>query len=120
MLLDGLLERRREEESALAQVSYSEDGQWGAVADQEYRYRPMVAPGGYAWCPSQGEEVLLLRTGSGEFCAGVPGDPQGLAPGEVRISGPAGSYIWLKADGTVVINGQAFQPPAEENQGTEG
>lgn len=119
MLLDGLLERRREEESALAQVSYSEDGQWGAVADQEYRYRPMVAPGGYAWCPSQGEEVLLLRTGAGNSAPGCRGPP-GAGPGEVRISGPAGSYIWLKADGTVVINGQAFQPPAEENQGTEG
>ena len=111
MLLGKLLERREEEGSGLARVSYAGEGAWGAVADQEYRHRPMAAPGGYSWCPRQGEEVLLLRTAGGEFCAGTAGDSRGLSPGEVRIDGPAGSYIHLRADGAVVINGQVFHAP---------
>lgn len=128
MLLERMLEREASEGGAsLAQVSYSlEGGDWGAVADREYRHHPVVAPGGYRWCPKEGEEVLLVHTGDGDLCAGVSGDSQGLDPGEIEIAGPAGSAIRLgkngsisilaggggsivlRADGVVVINGQEF------------
>lgn len=114
MLLDGMFRAREEKSAALAQVSYSlEEGEWGAVADQEYRYRPMLSPGGYRWCPREGQEVLLLHTGDGELCAGAAADSRGLAPGEVEITGPGGGSILLRADGAVVINGTVF-PPAKE------
>ena len=113
MFLDRIWKGKEQEGPALALVSFAvEEGEWGAVADQEYRYRPTLTPGGYRWCPRQGEEVLLLPTAGGELCAGVTGDSQGLTPGEVRIEGPGGGYIWLRADGTVVVNGQEF-PPAQ-------
>lgn len=109
MLLDGLFQSKEEKSAALAQVSYSlEGGSWGAVADREYRYRPVLSPGGYRWCPSQGQEVLLLHTGDGELCAGTTADSRGLAPGEVQITGPQGGSILLRADGAVVINGTVF------------
>lgn len=109
MLLDGIFQAKEEKTAALAQVSYSlEGGSWGAVADQEYRYRPVLAPGGYRWCPSEGQEVLLLHTGDGDLCAGALAEGHDLAPGEVEITGPLGGSILLRADGAVVINGTVF------------
>lgn len=114
MLLDGMFRAKEEKTAALAQVSYSlEGGDWGAVADQEYRYRPVLSPGGYRWRPSEGQEVLLLHTGDGDLCAGTTADSRSLAPGEVEITGPLGGSILLRADGAVVINGTVF-PPAKE------
>jgi len=129
MLLDRMLEREASEGSAsLAQVSFSlEGGDWGAVSDREYRHHPVVGPGGYRWCPKEGEEVLLLHTGDGDLCAGTSGESRGLAPGEVEIGGPGGSALRLgkdgsvsitagggsiviRGDGVVVINGQEFKP----------
>lgn len=116
MVLDRLLQDREDTSAALAQVSYAledgEAGSWGAVADQEYRYRPVVAPGGYRWCPREGQEVLLLHTGDGDLCMGMAADSRGLAPGEVEITGPLGSSILLRKDGAVVINGTVI-PPVE-------
>lgn len=115
MVLDGMFQAREEKTAALAQVSYSlEEGSWGAVADQEYRYRPVLSPGGYRWCPSQGQEVLLLHTADGDLCAGAATDSRGLAPGEVEITGPKGGSILLRADGAVVINGTVFPTAKEE------
>ena len=130
MVLDRVLEQEaRESGAALAAVSYSlEGGDWGAVADREYRRCPIAAPGGYRWCPREGDEVLLLRTGDGDLCAGVSGESQGLAPGEVEISGcgsvirlgkdgsvsltgKGGGSIVIRGDGAVVINGQEFGLP---------
>ena len=127
MTLDRLLARGSAgSDAALGVVSYSlAGGDWGAVADREYRHRPVVGPGGYRWCPREGQEVLLLRTGDGDLCAGVSAESRGLAPGEVEIAAGGGSVrlgqdgsvrltsmgggsILLGADGTVTINGQAF------------
>ena len=114
MIIDGMFRGEEKNAAALAQVSCSlEGGSWGAVADREYRYRPVLAPGGYRWRPSQGQEVLLLCTGDGELCAGATADSQDLADGEIEIAGPSGGSILLRADGAVVINGTVF-PPAKE------
>lgn len=113
MVLDGLFPKKEEAAASLARVSYSlEEGAWGAVADQEYRHRPVVSPGGYRWCPREGDQLLMLHTGDGDLCAGVPGESRGLAPGEIEIAGPGGGCIRLRADGAVVINGRVF--PAQE------
>lgn len=123
MLLDGMFQKKEETAAALAQVSYSLEGEdkgsWGAVADQEYRYRPVLSPGGYRWCPKEGQEVLLLHTGDGDLCAGVPADSRGLAPGEVEITGPGGSSILLRADGAVVINGTVIPAEGGVSDGSE-
>ncbi len=119
--------------AALAQVSYAlEQGGWGAVADQEYRHSPLVVPGGYRWSPREDKQVLLLHTADGDLCAGVPADSQGLAPGEVELTGPGGASIRLTkdgliaitspsgasirftADGSVIINGTTIPPMEKE------
>ena len=108
MLIDQMFHRPEGAGAALAQVSYSlKGGGWSAVADQEYRYRPLIAPGGYHWCPQEEQQVLLLHTSDGDLCAGVPASAQALAPGEVSITGPTGSSIRLWADGTVTLTGPA-------------
>ena len=118
MTLDRMLERGEGGGASLAQVSYSlAEGSWGAVADQEYRYRPVVSPGGYRWCPREEEQVLLLHTGDGDLCAGAAAESRGLAPGEVEITGPGGSSILLRRDGAVVINGQLFPAPVGKEEG---
>ena len=127
MTLDRLLfPETPEGGAALGVGSYSlGGGDWGAVADREYRHRPLVGPGGFRWCPREGEEVLLLRTGDGDLCAGVSFESQGLAPGEaelsagggtirlgqdgsIRLTSKGGGSILLGADGTVAVNGQIF------------
>lgn len=117
MLLDRMFQQKEAAAAALAQVSFSleegDKGAWGAVADQEYRHRPVLAPGGYRWCPREGQEVLLLHTGDGDLCAGAASDSRGLAPGEVEITGPGGSAILLRADGAVVINGTVIPAKKE-------
>ena len=118
MTLDRMLERGEGGGASLAQVSYSlEEGGWGAVADQEYRHRPVIAPGGYRWCPREGQQLLLLHTGDGDLCAGAAAESRGLAPGEVEITGPGGSSILLRRDGAVVINGQLFPAPGGKEEG---
>ena len=79
MTLDKIFQKREEAAASLAQVSYSlEEGGWGAVADQEYRHRPVIAPGGYRWCPREGQQLLLLHTGDGDLCAGAAAELDAL------------------------------------------
>lgn len=130
MVLDQVLERERGESGAvLAKVSYSlEDGDWGAVADREYRRCPVAAPGGYRWRPREGEDAVILRTGDGDLCAGALAEGGGLAPGEVEIAGcggvirlgkdgsvsltgGGGGSVVIRGDGVVVINGREFALP---------
>ena len=118
MTLDKIFQKREEAAASLAQVSYSlEEEGWGAVADQEYRHRPVIAPGGYRWCPREGQQLLLLHTGDGDLCAGAAAESRGLAPGEVEITGPGGGSILLRRDGAVVINGQLFPAPGGKEEG---
>lgn len=101
--------------------------QAGVMTRGEVRQLPVYSPGGYAWAPENGAEVLVIRGGPGGTEQCVVGMRQGsardrgasaapLQPGEVRITGPAGSAIYLKADGTVdiqgflTINGIAYAP----------
>ena len=108
MLIDQMFHRPEGAGAALAQVSYSlKGGGWGAVADQEYRYRPLIAPGGYHWAPAPGQEVLVLKTGErGEQpCAVGVADRSGLKPGEVLITGGKCSLL-LGLNGTITVSGQ--------------
>ena len=105
----------------VARVSFSFQNAFGAVAAGEVRSLPIAAPGGYRYRPREEEQLLLLDTQDGTVALGTMADSTELAPGEIRISGPAGSYLHFCADGTVVINGTAIgpdgtvTPPASKN-----
>ena len=98
----------------------------GVVTRGEVRALPVYGPGGYVWLPKSGEKVLVIKGGPGgeEQCvAGARQQvPAGMAPGEVRLSGPGGTVIYLKENGTIelqgnivirgglVVNGEPYKP----------
>ncbi|MDR3208199.1 MAG: hypothetical protein LBT60_07735 [Oscillospiraceae bacterium] len=59
-----------------------------AFTDAERRGIAVCGPGGYAWRPSVGDEVLVLKDADGRksyLVAALPAAVPGLAPGEVCI-----------------------------------
>lgn len=75
-------------------------------AESEYRSPETIFPYGFKSVAAQGEKAVMLNG----YCAGVSFLPDGsLKEGEVRLYSSGGAEILLKADGTVVINGQVFK-----------
>lgn len=83
----------------------------------ERRNVAVCAPGGYAWCPQIGEEVLVLKAGTeqerpyvlGRNCAEFAAE---LAPGEVRLGKPEASILCGQAvelNGPVKVNGETLE-----------
>jgi len=82
----------------------------GVVTRGEVRALPVYGPGGYVWLPESGAAVLVVKGGPGgeEQCvAGMKQRPmpKGMRPGEVMVCGPGKNRIYLKKDGTVVLEG---------------
>ena len=70
----------------------------------------LVLPGGFAWRPSVGERLLVLKNlvlGSRRDC------PVELAPGECCLYTQAAS-IHLTADGSIVLHGSVVHEDNEE------
>ena len=81
----------------------------GVVTRGEVRSLPVYGPGGYAWLPGNGAEVLVIKGGPGgeEQCvAGAKQTPPaGLLPGEVCVYGPGDTQVRLRRDGTLELRG---------------
>ena len=70
----------------------------------------LVLPGGFAWRPSVGERLLVLKNlvlGSRRDC------PVALAPGECCLYTQAAS-IHLTVDGSIILHGSVIQEDNEE------
>ena len=93
----------------LGTITIAGDGA-GVVTRGEVRALPVYGPGGYTWLPENGETVLVIKGGPGgeEQCVAGARQraPEGMAPGEVRLSGPGGTAIYLKKDGTIELRGR--------------
>lgn len=72
----------------------------GACRDVE-----MYAPYGYNYSLPAYQDVFLTRCDGEQTCLGVRLGKDGLASGEIKISASSGAYIYLRQDGSVVING---------------
>ena len=73
----------------------------------ERRNLPVLSPGGYRWQPTEGETVLVLKSGAdGEelWVAGVPDSGTDLAPGEVCVQSRQAA-VFLGNDGSVDLRG---------------
>lgn len=82
----------------------------GVLTRGEVRSLPVYGPGGYIWMPESGTTVLVMKGGPGGEEQCVAGTkqlavPKGMLPGEVCIQGPGGTAIYLKADGTIHLQG---------------
>ncbi len=74
------------------------------AAGREQRLLPVISPGGYAWVPRAGQQVLVLDSG-GACVAGCVQEETELDPGDVLIHAGTGS-IRLSADGTIRLTGR--------------
>jgi len=105
----------------------------------ERRQVPVCSPGGYAWRPAVGEEVLVLKAGNQSEQPFILGrtrkEDDRLEPGQVRISAAECSILWgekLQLTGAVQVNGEDLEAlirrvvsellglPGEEEKEEEG
>jgi hypothetical protein len=96
---------KEQQGATVAQVTFSEAGNFGVVGASEYRGIPVFAPKGIAYRPCEGDNLLILPVDGTDVCIGALAYTDGLAAGELRLSGPSGASLWLKNNGDVVING---------------
>ena len=99
--------------------------EWGAVTvaspsavylGGERRQVPVCCPGGYAWRPAVGDEVLVLKAGAeGEqpYILGRTGAAgESLKPGQVRVGSAQCGLLCgeeLELSGTVKVNGEELE-----------
>lgn len=81
-------------------------------AGREHRELLLLLPGGMDAPPALGQQAAVLPLETGAVCVGVVRSP-GVAPGEVRLYSAGGASLWLKNDGTVVINGRVIDQNGE-------
>lgn len=77
------------------------------AADREERLLPLVSPGGFAWLPDPGEQVLVLREGAPCIIGRTQPEQEKLLPGEVMLYA-GNSSIVLRKDGTIAITGRVL------------
>ena len=118
MWLSSRSREAREPESPAEVGSVTLAGGDPAVCtNRERRALPLFGPGGYAWRPGNGQQVLVIKTGpagespcvAGARCPGAE-----LEPGEVAISSAGGARIVLRNDGTLALVGDVLingRPP---------
>lgn len=102
LLLSG---NKSKNKACIAQVSYSEEDDFGAVWDRERRGMPVFSPRGINYRPCEGDNILLMPVENSDVCVGVLCNSAGLASGELSLSSSGGANIHLKNDGSIVLNG---------------
>lgn len=103
-------EKRTGAESALVTIG---GGAAAVVSRGEERGIPTASPGGFAWRPRSGEQVLTVRGDAREaarWIVGVLGtsEQSALADGEVCLFSAGGARIVLRNDGRVEITGTVY------------
>lgn len=92
--------------ASIAQVNFSENGNFGAVGAMELRGMKVFAPRGIAYRPCEGDRLALLDAGGTDICIGALSSAAvELLPGELRLCSAGGACIDLKNNGDIVLNG---------------
>lgn len=87
-------------------------------AEREERELPVICPGGYAWIPAPGEQVLVLRDGASCILGREQPMREELSPGDAMLY--AGSCaIILRADGRIELTGRIFVNGTEISNGEQ-
>ena len=79
----------------------------GVLLGGERRWLPVYSPGGYAWRPTAGDKVLVLKTGGERESPCILGkaqDTDDLGQGEVRLTG-GDSRLQLGPEGAELSGG---------------
>lgn len=106
--------RQPQRQAANGSVVYSDGAATSINATQEYNLVEKIAPYGIAYAAPVGAKGVVMPIGSSQVCAGVvcEGRPE-LKEGELLLFSSGGAEIYLKNDGTVVINGTVFEKGGE-------
>lgn len=94
----------------------------GVYLDGERREVPVYGPGGYAWRPALGQELLVIKGEEGPCVAGAAGSGSHLRAGEVLLfAGEGGASLRLCNDGSIELMGRVLVNgvPIEELGGGE-
>lgn len=114
MWVSKQLTQKSKEEQTPKRMTVTAPGAAGYTmqAGEEERGVQLVAPFGIAYAPLPGQKALVLPLQDTACCLGVWMPDRQLKPGELMLYAASGATIYLKEDGSVVINGQVF--PKEE------
>lgn len=84
-------------------------GGMSVFTEAEKRNLPVCSPGGYAWRPKFGEDVLVIKCADGlsRVLSAVSEPQAGMESGEVLIYS-GGASICLKNDGRILLNGDVY------------
>lgn len=98
-------------------------GGLSVFTEAEKRNLPICSPGGYAWRPVFGEDVLVMKCADGlsRVLSAVSTPQEGMESGEVLIYS-GGASICLKNDGRILLNGDVYinGVPPQENEADHG
>jgi phage gp45-like len=94
--------------SQTGKSTLNSDGSVEVVSTGVNRDVKMYAPFGYSYSLPTGINVLLTQGDGTQTGIGVELDSKNLKSGEIKITSSSGAYIYLKQDGSVVINGLAI------------
>jgi len=77
--------------------------------EAEKRNLPVCSPGGYAWRPKFGDDVLVIKCADGlpRVVSAMSEPHEGMESGEVFIYS-GGASICLKNDGRILLNGDVY------------
>ena len=93
-------------------ITKVQDDKVTVKADCVYDDIYVISPSGISSIPQVGDEVVVFPMGENAACGTINKRESFVSDGEVYLSTSSGAYVWLKNDGTVVINGQVFSKEA--------
>lgn len=88
-----------------AKVTLNNTGEDNGVSAGSERGVKLCSPYGYCFSLPAGESLILTHCDAQQTAIGVTMAAKGLKTGEIKISSESGGYIYLKNDGSVIING---------------
>lgn len=86
-------------------VTLNNSGEISAASTGAERSVKVYAPYGYSFSLPAGSDLLLSRSGGEQVSFGTQMKDESVSQGEIKITSAAGGYIYLKNDGSVIING---------------
>jgi len=94
--------------ASVAEVGTATGGM-SVCTDAEKRNLPVYSPGGYAWSPKFGDDVLVMKCADGlsRVVSAVCEPHEGMENGEILIYS-CGASICLKNDGRILFNGDVY------------
>ncbi len=81
------------------------NGQVEAVSTGTERNISIYSPYGYFFSLPAGEEMLLAKSDGHQAAIGTLMNIDEIAAGEIMIKSSSGAYVYLKENGSVIING---------------